>query len=466
MAYGLALRLFLYYLLFMEVVKKETGKLSAEIAIKIEEKDYKAQVEESLRNYRKQVNMPGFRKGMVPMGMVKKMVGTNILVEEINKLLSDKLQNFIGEEKLEILGNPLPKEEDAPSIDWEKQKEFDFTYEIGLAPEVKIALSDKDKFDKYQIKVEEKMLEEQMEEIAKRYGKMTAVDQSLDGDMLYGKFEELEKGNVKADGISNQSVLNLTTIENAKDRKKLIGLKSGESADLKISSLAAENYIASWLGIEVSEVKNVKSDFRFTVDKINRLEAADYNSELFDKLYGPGVVKTKEEFKKKIQDEMEKNFSENTEQLFERDVQDHLLKKAKLELPDDFMKRWLMTANEKPITKEQIEEEYEQYSRGLKWQLIENKLITENELGLTQEEVINHTKGLIQQQLAGMGQIMDDKELEETAHRILQNQEEARRVYDQIYSSKLRKLYNDTVKIKEKNISYDEFVKLAEKKRK
>ncbi len=449
----------------MEVVKKETGKLSAEIAIKIEEKDYKDSVEKSLRNYRKQVNLPGFRKGMVPMGMVKKMVGTNILVDEINKLLSNKLQNYIGEEKLEILGNPLPKEEDMSPIDWEKQKEFDFTYEIGLAPEVKVALSEKDKFEKYNIQVSDKMLEEQMEEIAKRYGKMTAVDQSKEGDMLYGKFEELEKGKVKEDGISNQSVLNLTTIDSAKEKKKLIGLKSGDSADLKITSMASENYIASWLGIDVAEVKNVKSEFKFTLDKINRLEAAEYNSELFDKIYGPAVVKTKEEFKNKIKEEMERNFAENAEQLFERDVQDHLLKKAKLELPDDFMKRWLMTANEKPISKEQIEEEYEQYARGLKWQLIENKLIQENDLGLKQEEVIEHTKGLIQQQLAGMGQMMDDKELEETAQRVLQNQEEARRVYDQVYSSKLRKLYNDTVKIKEKNISYDDFVKLAEKKR-
>lgn len=450
----------------MEVVKKETGKLSAEIAIKIQEKDYKDQVEKSLKNYRKQVNLPGFRKGMVPMGMVKKMVGTNILVEEINKLLSDKLQNYIGEEKLEILGNPLPKEEDMGPIDWEKQKEFDFTYEIGLAPEVKIALSDKDKFEKYNIEISDKMLNEQMDEIAKRYGKMKAVDSSEDGDMLYGKFEELEKGNIKEDGINNQSVLNLTTIESAKDRKKLIGLKSGDSAELKLASIAGENYVASWLGIDVEEAKKIKSEFRFTVDKINRLEAAEHNQEFFDKLYGPGVIKTKDEFKQKLREEMERNFSENSDQLFEREVQDHLIKKAKLDLPDEFMKKWLQTANEKPITKEQIEEEYEQYARGLKWQLIENKLIQENNLGLTQEEVMNHTKALIQQQLAGMGQMMDDQELEDTARRVLQNQEEARRVYDQIYSSKLRKLYNDTVKIKEKNISYDDFVKLAEKKRK
>jgi len=449
----------------MEVVKKETGKLSAEIAIKVQEKDYKSQVEKSLKDYRKQVNMPGFRKGMVPMGMVRKMVGTNILVEEINRLLNSKLQTYITEEKMEILGNPLPKEEESAAIDWESQKEFDFTYEIGLAPEVKVNLTEKDKFDKYSIQVNDKMLEEQMEEIAKRYGKMAAVDQSAEGDMLYGKFEELEKGKVKEDGISNSSVLNIATIDSKKEQKKLIGLKAGDVAKLKVAQIAPENYVASWLGIEASEVKDIKSEFNLTVEKINRMEAAEYTKELFDKIYGEGVIKTKEDFKTKIKEEMEKSFAENAEQLFEREVQDYLIKKAKLDLPDEFMKRWLMTANEKPISKEQIEEEYEQYARGLKWQLIENKLIKENGLELQQEEVVEHTKGLIQQQLAGMGQAMDDKELSETAMRVLSNQEEARRVYDQIYAVKLRKLYNETVKIKERNISYDDFVKLVEKKK-
>lgn len=449
----------------MEVVKKDTGKLSAEIAIKIQEKDYKDQVEKSLKNYRKQVNMPGFRKGMVPMGMVKKMVGTNILVEEINRLLSAKLQTYITEEKMEILGNPLPKEDESAAIDWESQKEFDFTYEVGLAPEVKISLSEKDKFDKYSIKVTDKMLEEQMDEIAKRYGKMSEVKESKEGDMLYGKFEELEKGAVKEDGISNSTVLNIATIDSKKDQKKFVGLKVGDTVKVKAAQLAADNYVASWLGVEASEVKDIKSEFNYTVEKINRMEAAEYTQELFNKIYGEAVVKSKEEFKAKIKEEMEKNFAENAEQLFQREVQDHLIKKAKLDLPDDFMKRWLMTANEKPISKEQIEEEYEEYARGLKWQLIENKLIKENGLELNQDEVIEHTKGLIQQQLAGMGQIMDDKELSETAMRVLSNEEESRRVYDQLYSVKLRKLYNETVKIKERNISYDDFVKLVEKKK-
>ena len=205
----------------MEVVKKDIDKLNAEITIKIKEDDYKEQVNNSLKKYRQQANMPGFRKGMVPMGMVKKMVGTNILVEEINRVLSDNLYKYIGENKLDVLGNPLPKQEDADAIDWENQKEFEFTYELGLAPEIKVDLTEKDKFDKYTIKVDDKALEDQIQEIAKRYGKMAEADISEEEDMLYGTWTELEKGKVKEGGITNSTVLNIRTIAKAKDQKKV-----------------------------------------------------------------------------------------------------------------------------------------------------------------------------------------------------------------------------------------------------
>lgn len=449
----------------MEVVKKDLDKLNAEITIKIGEEDYKGKVEQSLKNYRKQVNLPGFRKGHVPMGMVKKMVGTNILAEEINRMLSDKLYAYIGEEKLNILGNPMPKEEAAKDIDWESQKDFEFTYEVGLAPEVKVDITEKDKFDKHQIKITDKMIDEQITEIAKRYGKMVEVEQSEKGDMLYGKFEELEKGKVKEEGISNGTVLNIDTITKEKDKKKFIGLKKGDVVKVKPQNIAEANYVAAWLGIEEQYIKDQKSEFQYTVEKINRMEAAELNQDFFDKIYGPDVIKSKEEMQERIKSEMQANFDQNALQLLERDVQEYLLKKAKLSLPDAFMKKWLKTANEKPITDEQIEEEYEQYAKGLKWQLIENKLIKEHDIKVEKEEVIEHTKNLVKQQLAGMGQgMMGEEEIEATAQRVLENQDEARRLYEQLYSVKLRDFYLNTAKIKEREISYDDFVKLAEKR--
>lgn len=450
----------------MEVVKKDIDQLNAEITIKIQEEDYKERVENALRRYRKQANLPGFRKGMVPMGMVKKMVGTNLLVEEINRVLSDSLYKYIGEEKLDILGNPLPKQENADAIDWENQKEFEFTYELGLAPEVKADITEKDKFEKLKIKVDEKMIENQIQEIAKRYGKMVETDQSKEDDMLYGTWEELDGKKVKEGGISNGTVLNIRTISDKKNQKKFIGVKVGDIIKAKPQEIADEQYVAAWLGIDKEYIKDQKSEFQYTVEKINRMEAAELNQEFFDKIYGKDAISSKEEMKAKLREEMERSFSQNAEQYFEREVQDHLMKKAKLQLPDKFMKKWLMVANEKPVTKEQIEAEYEQYAMGLKWQLIENKLIKDHKIEVKKEEVVEYTKGMIRQQLAGMGQgMMDEQEMEETANRVLENQDESRRLYEQLYQAKLREFYNNTAKIKEKEISYDDFVKLAEKKR-
>jgi len=450
----------------MEVVKKDIDKLNAEITINIKEEDYKENVEAALRRYRKQTNLPGFRKGMVPMGMVKKMVGTNLLVDEINKTLSDNLYKYISENKLDVLGNPLPKQEDADAIDWENQKDFTFRYDIGLAPEVKVEITEKDKFEKYKIKADQKMIDEQITEIAKRYGKMGEVDKSEEEDMLFGKWEELDGKSVKEGGISNETVVNIRTVNDKKNQKKFIGKIPGDAVKVKPQDVADGKYVAAWLGIDEQYVQDQTSEFQYTISKINRMEPAELNQEFFDKIYGKDNVKSKEEIEEKLKAEMEKSFAQNAEQLFEREVQDHLIKKAKLELPDEFMKKWLMTANEKPITKEQIEEEYDQYAMGLKWQLIENKLIKDNKIEVSKDEIVAHTKGLIAQQLSGMGgNMMNDKEMEETANRVLENQDEAKRLYEQLYAEKLRAFYNSTAKIKEKEVSYDDFVKLAEKKR-
>ena len=450
----------------MEVVKKDIDKLNAEITINIKEEDYKENVEAALRRYRKQTNLPGFRKGMVPMGMVKKMVGTNLLVDEINKTLSDNLYKFISENKLDVLGNPLPKKEDADAIDWENQKDFSFTYEIGLAPEVKVEITEKDKFEKLKIKANQKMIDEQITEIAKRYGKMGEADKSEEEDMLFGKWEELDGKTVKEGGILNETVVNIRTINDKKDQKKFIGKVVGDVVKVKPQDIADAKYVAAWLGIDEQYIKDQISEFQYAISKINRMEAAELNQEFFDKIYGKDNVKSKAEMEEKLRAEMEASFAQNAEQLFERDVQDYLIKKAKLDLPDSFMKKWLMTANEKPITKEQIDSEYEQYAMGLKWQLIENKLIKDNNIEVTKDEVVAHTKGLIAQQLSGMGgNMMEEAEMEETANRVLENQDEARRLYEQLYATKLRAFYNETAKVKEKEVSYDDFVKLAEKKR-
>lgn len=449
----------------MEVSKKDIDQLNAEITVKMGPADYQEKVDAVLKNYRKTAAIPGFRKGMVPMGMIKKQYGISVLVDEINKILSDELYKYVSENKIDMLGNPIPKEQDR--IDFENQKEFEFTYEIGIAPDFKVDISDKQKFEKLKVKVDEKLIDQNVNDIAKRYGKMENVDQANEDDMLYGKFEELDaKGNVLEDGISHSSVLNIQAITDKKIAKSLNGIKVGESVVLNPAKLGSKQYITSWLGIDEAQAAELKADFKFTVEKINRMQPADLNQEFFDKLYGKDVIQSEKEFRDKIKEELEKSFQQNSEQLFNRDVQDTLIEKAKINLPDEFLKKWLLTANEKPVTKEQIEKEYDQYALGLKWQLIENKIIKENKLEVSREAVVEHTKGLIQQQMAGMGQnFMDDAELTDTANRVLQNEDEARQLYEQLYQQKMLELYNNTFNIKEKTVSYDDFVKLAEAKR-
>lgn len=452
----------------MNITTEKVDDLNAVLKVKVSQADYQDKVDAQLKDYRKKANIPGFRKGHVPMGMVKKMVGTNLLVDEINKLLSESLHKYLQDEKLDVLGNPLPKLEDDSKIDWQNQTEFEFSYDVGLAPQFDLKISDKFKFTYYKIKVADKDVDKYVNDVAKRYGKMSNPDVAEADDMLFGKFEELDgTGNIKEGGINHTSVVIIEAVTDKKLQKSLVGAKSGDTFDLDPRTISAnENDQAAALGVDVATFKNIISKFRFTVDKVNRVMPAELNTELFDKLYGPGNVKDEAAFRAKIADELGRGLSVDADRKLKADIQEELIKKLKLDLPNEFLKRWIKASNEKPITNEQIEAEYEDYAKGLKWQLIENKIIKDNNVKVEHEEVIEHTKGLLKQQMAGMGMPTDDDEqLTETSNRVLQNEEEARNIYMMMYDNKLMTLYKNTFKLKEKEISYDDFVKLAYEKK-
>jgi trigger factor len=461
------------YLLFlnsieMNITKEKKDDLNAIIKVQLNQADYQENVDKVLREHRKKSNIPGFRKGNVPMGMIKKMVGTNVLVDEINKILSESLHKYIEDEKLDVLGNPLPKLDEQHKIDWENQKDFEFNYEVGLAPQFEVEVSDKYKFEYYKIKVADKDVDKYITDVAKRYGKMSNPDTAADDDMLFGKFDELDgSGNLKEGGISHSSVLIIQSVTDKKTQKSLVGAKSGDTFDMDPKTIS-ENVSdqAKALGVDVATFKTIISKFRFTVEKVNRIIPAELNQELFDKVYGAGAVKDVAEFRAKIASELGRGLSVDADRKLKADVQEKLLEKLKLNLPNEFLKRWIVASNEKPITPEQIEAEYEDYAKGLKWQLIENKIIKNNDVKVSHEEVIEHTKGLLAQQMASMGMpTNNDDELTETANRVLQNEEEARNIYMMMYDNKLMTLYKNSFKLKEKEISYDDFVKVAYNKK-
>ncbi len=444
----------------MNIIQENIDELNAVLKVKVVANDYLPKVETALKDYQKKASIPGFRPGKVPTGMIKKMYGKSIMVDEINKLLTDSLYNYLHENKIEVLGNPLPKADGI--IDWDNQQEFEFLYEMGLAPKFNVDLSPKDKFTYETVKIDEELVNKYVSDIAKRYGKVEKVDISSEADLLNGDFVELDSnGEILAGGIFKTGSIFLDRVKDESTKKALIGLKKDDKVVVDAQKLA-DNAIdlAALLGIDKEIAETLNSKLQFTVKGVSRLAAAEINEEFFNKIYGEGNVTTEEEFRAKIKDELASMFVNDSERKFYNDVVEHLMNKVNFNLPTEFLKRWIVAANDKPVTFEQVDSEFENYSKGLKWQLIENKIIKENNLEVTKEEVVEHTKELILQQFAQMGQgPMADEELEKTAQRVLSNQEEAKKLYEKLYGQKLMTLFKTKFTLENKEVAYDDFFK-------
>lgn len=444
----------------MNIIQENIDELNAVLKVKVVANDYLPKVETALKDYQKKASIPGFRPGKVPTGMIKKMYGKSIMVDEINKLLNDSLYNYLHENKIEVLGNPLPKADSI--IDWDNQQEFEFLYEMGLAPKFNVDLSPKDKFTYETVKIDEELVNKYVSDIAKRYGKVENVEVSDEADLLNGDFVELDSnGEILAGGIFKTGSIFLDRVKDEATKKALIGLKKEDKVIVEAQKLS-ENAtdLAALLGIDKEKAESLTSKLQFTVKGVSRLAAAEINQEFFNKIYGEGNVTTEEEFRAKIKDELANMFVNDSERKFYNDVVEHLMNKVTFNLPTEFLKRWIVAANEKPVTFEQVDAEFDNYSKGLKWQLIENKIIKDNNIEVTKEEVVDHTKELILQQFAQMGQgPMGDEELNQTAQRVLSNQEEAKKLYEKLYGQKVMTLFKTKFTLENKEVAYDDFFK-------
>jgi trigger factor len=447
----------------MNISLDKKDDLNGVITITLTPEDYQENVDKQLRNYRKNASLPGFRKGKVPMGMIKKMVGTQVLVEEINKVLSEALNKYIIENKLDVLGQPLPKENDKP-IDWDNDKEFTFNYDVAFAPEFSVDVNSKTKFDKYVVKIDEKLIDKFVEDAARRYGKLEDAEKAAEEDMLFGKFEEIdENGNPVEGGITNESYLVISEVTDKKLQKKLIGAKKGDEIIIDDITTISKNHndAAGALGITHDQLHDIKNKFKFTVENVKHLVPHELNQELFDKIYGEGQVKSVEEFRNRVKEELEKGLQADIDKKLYADIQNKLLEKLNLPLPDEFLKRWIVATNEKPITKEDLEREYPAYAKNLKWQLIENKIIRDNDIKVTHEEVVDFVKQILKQRYESMGLPVDDEMLNQAAGEVLKNREELENIYAKLYDDKLMELFKEKFKINEKEIDYDKFLELA-----
>lgn len=449
----------------MEITEEKIGNQNSLLKIKINPEDYSEKYDSALKQYRKQVSMPGFRPGKVPMGVVKKKYGKSLLAEELNKMLNNSIQSYISDKEIQVLGSPIPSEEHEEKGDWDNPSEFEFTYEMGLAPELKTEISKKDKFDYFRIKIDDKLLDKNMNEIARRYGKLKDAEVVSDNELLVGDFVELDENDeVKEGGIMNQSTISLETMDKSV-RKEFKGKKVGDFVVVDPHKVSRDHDdLAKMLGVSHEEVHHLEGNFRFIIREIKEMEPAEINQEFFNKVFGEGNVNSEEEFKEKISEELRNGFGQDSDRLFKRDLTNKLIDKYNPTLPDDFLKKWIQLTNEKPITAEEIENDYSEYKKGLQWQLIFNDLIKQNEIKVDQEEIIERTKGLLKAQYAQYGlPEPDDNDLNQSAMKVLTNQDESRKIYDMIYDEKLMEHIKSVATINEKEVDYDKFVELASK---
>ncbi|HIE72998.1 MAG TPA: trigger factor, partial [Flavobacteriales bacterium] len=364
---------------------------------------------------------------------------TAVTVEEVNKILQDEMYKHISENKVKVLGSPMPKKSEK-AIDWEKDNDFSFEFEIGLAPDFDVKITKKDKLNYYNIKAGEKLLDNYCNDIAKRYGKMGNMDVSEEGDLVFCNIEQIDvDGKVMENGIKNEATVSMDFIADKKIKKQFVGVKSGDSFKINvIKAFTNHSDLGAMLNVKHEAIHNLSSEeFQFTVKNINRLTQAELDVELFDKVYGQGTIKTLKEFRAKIKEEAEMSFVAESDRMLKNDVVSHLLEKNKFDIPDDFLKRWLVQTSEQPITLEQIESEYDMYSKSLKWQLIENKVNEKYDIKIEQEEIITHAKNLISGQMIQYGQpVLDDEKLNEIADSILKKEEERKKIVDQLYDQK------------------------------
>jgi len=436
------------------------------LVVEVSESDYIENVANVLKKYRKDAVVPGFRKGKTPMSIIEKQYKTSVVVDEVNKMLQDNLYKHITDNKIRVLGSPLPKS--SVDIDWVNNTDFVFEYEIGLAPEFDVTISSKDKLTYYNIKADTKLVDGYCDDIAKRYGKMSNPTESIDGDLVFCAINQLDvNGEVMINGISNEATVSMDVIEDKKVKKKFIGLKSGDQLTLNVLSVFKNHSdLSAMLKITSDQLHDLTSDsFEFTVKQINRLAPSEFNKELFDKVYSDGSVTNVKEFKQKVTEEAEKSFVVESDRMLKNDVVLYLVNKVKLEMPDEFLKRWLVQTSEKPLTLEQVESDYHMYSKSLKWQLLENKILEHNEVKVNNEDLLSFTKELVERQMKQYGQASsDEKQILDIAENILKNEDERKKISEQLFDEKTLSIYKKSFKLNEKSISYDDFVKLATEK--
>ncbi len=446
----------------MDIIKENIDDLNAVLKIKVQPADYLPQVDEVIRKHQRSARVAGFRPGKVPTGVIKKMYGKSIMADELNKLISESLYKYIGDNNLEILGNPLPNDKEFDEARYDTPTDFEFEYSVGLAPTLTFTLDAKKSFTHLVLKPDDEMINKYVEDIQRRYGKYERPEVSDEDCILYCDFTELNAdGTEKEDGIKTSTTISLQMIGDEQERSKFIAQKIDATVVFNpTKAVKNDTEVAAMLSITKGEAAEMKSDFSAKITSINKIEKASLDQSLFNQLYGEGVVSTEAEFKAKVAGEIEKMFEVDGDKKLKHDIETYLLDTIKPNLPDNFLKRWLQKVNEKPITAEEVEKEYDNYANGIKLKLIENKIIAENEIKVTADEIREFARQLIINQFAQYGHMNPEEEkISELAEKYLSDRERLVQINETLSERKAFEYLKAFFPLNKKELPYDEFVK-------
>jgi trigger factor len=441
----------------MNITRNDIDKLNAEIKIALGPEDYEQRVNEGLKKVQRKASMPGFRPGKVPAGLIKKQYGSSILVDELNKLLDESLQKYIQENKLDILGQPLPKDQE--KIDFDKQKEYEFVYQLGLVPDYKVELDKNQKFKYKTVKVDDELVEKYVTDMRRNYGERINPETAGEKDTIAVDINELdENGEIKAGGIFKKTNIQVEKLQYPNAISKLSGARVDDKIVMNVNDLYETDFDKSLgLGIDREAATGLACDIQLTVRNITRVTEAELNKDLFDRLYGEGKVNNEEEFRNRVREELAMMFRTDAERFFAREVENQLVDNTDIRLPDEFLKRWIAASNEKPISSEEIENEYPQYARVMKWQLIENRIIKDHDIKVTADEATDEARAYIKSEYSRYGYAPDDEQLEKHVKELLSKEKDRRKIYENLYTRKIVELVKEKCTVENVEVSYEEF---------
>ena len=448
----------------MNIEREETGTLTATLRVKLQPEDYSPGVEKALKEQRKSSVLPGFRPGQVPMSLIKKRVGRTVLVNEVERLIDKGLRNYLQENAVKVLGQPLPKFENTDKNNWDEPGEFEFVYELGLAPEFDVELNDRIGVEIPLVNVTDELAQREITDMQRRFGSVEDATTSEQNDMLLGDMIELNAdGSIKEGGIMHRATMSLEYIADDATRQSLVGLSVGSEAQVDPHKVSRDpEDLGRMLGVEAEAVAGVSDRFLFRVVEVKRMVPVELGQELFDRVYGKDAVSDEASFRTKVKEGLETMFSRDSDKVYMRSVMKKLSEQSKVDLPDAFLKRWIQQTSKEPITPEQVEQGYVGYAEGLKRQLVQDRVLEKYGLEAKGEELNAFAQRYVADQFVQYGMpVPEGEQLQQMAGRVLGDQEQIRRIRDTIVEQKLMAHFKALLSPKESKVSYEEFVNLA-----